>query len=403
MNKIGSWLREEETTTAPREGLDGVVLYFGKPKQKRGKLVRNLGLKTEDGKEFLIRWEDRLTKSITGGNSIEAGASVTIVGATKLDFTPSFCNGMYVDPDSIAVHGHARRIQTFEFELDHIIFFENYVKLDNGTALAYVDQNQWTAQTHISTRAFFNEVKEMLVESGAEPKVTLTGSFKLNYRYDRDARARTERHTLRSSDGNYIQNITATGFERLEEYAAELYNRNRLNDFFEVLRQRAESAWVMRREYIQAVIDSENVGDLINIDDVQNRLVENMQSAEYDLEYFQFLKSVGELEGVNDEGFFFKLSENYYAFEIPIASKATYIFKGHPTEITNNIKEIQDANVPTEMVTRDEIRTSSGSWKMPLIRMKSANPEELQWFVKRIIHTENFNRWTEEVSEFTHS
>ena len=400
--KIGSWLRDEPiVVTAPPVvltlGIVGSVLYFGAPKLKRGQLVQNLGLKLENGDEYLIRWSANDTRRILSGATLSAGDKVEITGATRLDFVPPFCSAMYVDPLSITKLGNTIQASSGIFELDHITFGDEDVVLDNGTERAIVTKTNWTAHTGYTTKFFFNQVKPFLAASETAPVVLIEGNYRITYEFDRESRTRIERRLVESEE---ITVIRASGFDRIEEIAVEIENNNRLTEFFTGLRAQADSIWMMSRSQIQSYIDGAHIRDLVNVDSVHEHLRAEMTRSDYDPTYFQYLMNHATLEGVNEEGFIFDMGNDYCVFKIPVAGAATYIFKGNPQDIMNYINEIRQANVPTEMVTRDEVRMTNGSWKMPLIRMKAANPTELEWFIGRAIHTDNSDAWVNAIQPY---
>ena len=404
MGRIGSqWLNkpeqdeEDEPIVNDDESLTGTVMYFGKPKLKRGEYVRNLGLKLESGAEFLIRWEEAHTTEILRGQTLKSGDKIRVNGAKRLDFIPNFCDGMFVDPTTVNKIG----VQTMEvahsFTIDQIRFGDDWVRLDNGEAVAYFSAVNWKEKVGIPTKAFYNNVKDKLVEAEETFNIRVHAQYHVAYQFVEGSSDQVQILVAHDRD---ITLVSAQGLLVFEEYLTTYTNERRLEAFFRVLEAQAQNVWMMGREDIQSLIDREGIGDLVDVSQVHTTLMADMTQRNYDPQYFEFLRNNGTLEGVNDEGFFFKLKDDYYVFEIPVAGKASYVFKGDPIDIMARIREIQEANVPTEMVTREEIRMSNGNWKNPLIRMKAANPDELEWFVERAIHTENFVAWHGVISKY---
>lgn len=396
----------------PENVLEGVVVFFSrKPKWKRGRYgpyaLRYMSLGVGE-KEYLISITEKNAWRMFGQKGYvkkwlaypKSGSIVKVMGAEKLDWEPDWADAMYKNPDAIVVIGHLEKESTEDYDLGGVEFFDDKVILQNESSKSVVPKRIWDMMTEIPTRWLLNKVREQLKEDELkEAKISIRGLFRVYYRY---VRGTGRREWLYSNGDNW--SVLAQNLLRFKEYVGEYEAGQRLEKFLKTLKALIKTKWMITEEELRELLVKEGVEDLISYHEAQNYLRTQVWHGEYDEAYFEFLKKHGELVGISEEGFFFKLKGGYYAFETPSTASATYIFMGEPKWILSQLEVIKRQSDGLTTITEDGTKPImthvGGNWRLPLIRMKKQEPEEFKWFIERAIHDEDASAWHSVVDKY---
>jgi hypothetical protein len=396
--------------------VSGVVKYFSSnPKRKtsrgRAYYVRYMGVIVND-EEYLVSIYENVAHDIFGHyldyyfeeqlNAPKSG-SVISFKAKLLGFKPNFCDGMLVDISDVQTGSMSYEDKAVRFDLEDITFGNNQVILEKSTAKAVIKKDVWDVMTGVPTQWILNKVKDSLKEEEKkEAYITLESRYQKSFRYNRDNGDWGEYYYSNGDAWEIVNN----NLVQFNEYVSKWVDSQRLNDFLAKLKDILRKRWMITDLELLDLIEEEGVEDLIDGSTAQDYLINEVWSKEYDKQYFNYLKEHGELAGVGEEGFFFKLNGQAFAFETPIPNTATYIFRGEPSWILGQIEAIksQSSGLPVEMVTKDKVAVHSGNWKLPLIRLKNQEQKEggheFDWFIERAVHDTDGSAWFSVIDKY---
>lgn len=357
--------------------MQGIIFGISEVKYKRDGRYRYIAFAEREGQQYLIRMTLRdFETSIRDKDGEQTlpknGDIVQIEHAYEGKFTLDDGKKMLFNPKIFTVLDHIQKSSTEKYYLENINFFDWGVIMKNHHSKCVVSKRTWDELINLETSSLLWKLKKKLKqESLKEAYVEITTIFNVYYGW------RLERewlyHTYKNGNGSEWT-LTSENLQPMRKVVLEAGEVRRTRLMLEELKLKLQDQLFLTWDDILALARKFTIPEK----EVEQYARNMVWKKNYDEDFTDHLKKKATKVLYGHSGLFFIMPGGLTILEDPEPNKATYIFIGDPDFIATKLEAIRQQNINEGH--------NPQAWRETLYRLKKATPEDLNWFVGRIVH-----------------